>query len=48
VKEYQDAEREQIRLNRLAKKDGNFYVASQPKLVFVVRIKGYFIFTVFV
>jgi len=41
VKEYQDGEREQIRLKRLAKKEGNFYVPSQPKLVFVVRIKGY-------
>jgi len=40
VKEYKDAEREQIRLNRLAKKEGNFYVPAQPKLVFVVRIKG--------
>jgi large subunit ribosomal protein L7e len=27
-------------LNRLAKKEGNFYVSAQPKLVFVVRIKG--------
>jgi large subunit ribosomal protein L7e len=41
VKEYKDAEREQIRLNRLARKEGNFYVPAQPKLVFVVRIKGY-------
>jgi large subunit ribosomal protein L7e len=40
VKEYQDAEREHIRLNRLAKKEGNFYVPAQPKLVFVIRIKG--------
>jgi large subunit ribosomal protein L7e len=30
-------------LNRLAKKEGNFYVPSQPKLVFVIRIKGYFL-----
>jgi large subunit ribosomal protein L7e len=41
AREYKDAEREQIRLNRLAKKEGNFYVPAQPKLVFVVRIKGY-------
>ncbi|TGZ84292.1 60S ribosomal protein L7 [Ascodesmis nigricans] len=40
VKEYRDAEREQIRLAREAKKDGSFYVPAQPKLVFVVRIKG--------
>jgi len=40
VKEYRDAEREHIRLAREAKKEGNFYVPAQPKLVFVVRIKG--------
>ncbi|BFZ59721.1 60S ribosomal protein L7 [Saitoella coloradoensis] len=40
VKEYRDAEREQIRLARLAKKDGDFYVPAQSKVVFVVRIKG--------
>jgi large subunit ribosomal protein L7e len=41
VKEYQDAEREQIRLKRLARKEGNFYVEAQPKIVFVIRIRGY-------
>jgi len=41
VKEYYDAEREQIRLKRLAKKEGNYHVDAQPKLVFVIRIKGY-------
>jgi len=40
VKEYRDAEREKIRLARLSKKEGSFYVAEEPKLVFVVRIKG--------
>ncbi|ODV92777.1 hypothetical protein CANCADRAFT_1370 [Tortispora caseinolytica NRRL Y-17796] len=40
VKEYRDTEREQIRLNRLAKSKDEFYVPTQPKLVFVVRIKG--------
>lgn len=40
VKEYRDAEREKIRLNRLSKKEGSFYVEEQPKLVFVLRIKG--------
>ncbi|PYH88262.1 60S ribosomal protein L7 [Aspergillus ellipticus CBS 707.79] len=40
VKEYRDAEREKIRLARVARKDGNFYVADEPKLVFVIRIKG--------
>ena len=41
VKEYHDAEREQIRLKRLAKKEGNYHVEAEPKLVFVIRIKGY-------
>ncbi|RPA78972.1 60S ribosomal protein L7 [Ascobolus immersus RN42] len=40
VKEYRDAEREKITLARNAKKEGNFYVEDQPKLVFVIRIKG--------
>ncbi|PWW75976.1 60S ribosomal protein L7 [Tuber magnatum] len=40
VKEYREAEREKIRLTRDAKKEGSFYVPAQPKLVFVVRIKG--------
>jgi len=41
VKEYRDAEREKIRLARVARQQGNFYVPDEPKLVFVVRIKGY-------
>ena len=40
VKEYRDAEREKIRLARLAKKEGSYYIPAQPKLAFVVRIKG--------
>ncbi|KAK3171908.1 60S ribosomal protein L7 [Lepraria neglecta] len=40
VKEYRDAEREKIRLSRLSKQNGTFYVLDEPKLVFVVRIKG--------
>ncbi|KAJ5604913.1 hypothetical protein N7510_010067 [Penicillium lagena] len=40
VKEYRDAERESIRLARAARQEGNFFVADEPKLVFVVRIKG--------
>ncbi|KAF3492248.1 60S ribosomal protein L7 [Arthroderma uncinatum] len=40
VKEYRDAEREKIRLARLSKQEGSVYVPAQPKLVFVVRIKG--------
>ena len=40
VKEYRDAEREKIRLSRLSKQDGTFYIPAEEKLVFVVRIKG--------
>lgn len=40
VKEYRDAEREKVRLRRVAKKDGAYYVPAEPKLVYVMRIKG--------
>ena len=40
VKEYRDDEREKVRLARVARQEGNFYVPDEPKLVFVVRIKG--------
>jgi len=40
VKEYRDAEREKIRLARVAKQDDSFYIPAEEKLVFVIRIKG--------
>ncbi|RKF61172.1 60S ribosomal protein L7 [Erysiphe neolycopersici] len=40
VKEYRDQERKKIRLSRLAKQEGNYYIPAENKLVFVVRIKG--------
>ncbi|KAF3406890.1 hypothetical protein DPV78_000453 [Talaromyces pinophilus] len=40
VKEYRDAEREKIRLARESRRAGTFYVPEEPKLVFVIRIKG--------
>jgi len=40
VKEYRDQEREKIRLSRLSKQEGTFYIPAEDKLVFVVRIKG--------
>ncbi|KAF4624705.1 hypothetical protein G7Y89_g13470 [Cudoniella acicularis] len=40
VKEYRDQEREKIRLQRLSKQEGSFYIPAEEKLVFVVRIKG--------
>ncbi|KAG9191941.1 60S ribosomal protein [Alternaria panax] len=40
VKEYRDAERERVRMSREAKKSDSLYVPAEPKLAFVVRIKG--------
>jgi len=40
VKEYRSAERDAIRQKRQAKNAGNFYVAPEAKLAFVVRIRG--------
>lgn len=41
VKEYRDAEREKIRLHRLAKQEGAFQIEAEDKLIFLIRIKGY-------
>lgn len=40
VKEYLAKEREEIRLKRAARQAGNFYVPSQAKVYFVIRIRG--------
>ncbi|VDK47005.1 unnamed protein product [Anisakis simplex] len=40
VREYRDRERQQIHLKREAKRNGNFYVPDEPKLAFVIRIRG--------
>ncbi|KAF1832733.1 60S ribosomal protein L7 [Decorospora gaudefroyi] len=40
VKEYRNAEKERVRLSREAKKSDSLYVPAEPKLAFVVRIKG--------
>lgn len=40
IKEYRDAEREQIRLARTAKAEGSFYIPAEAKLIFIIRIKG--------
>ncbi|EJD02429.1 60S ribosomal protein L7 [Fomitiporia mediterranea MF3/22] len=40
VKEYTAREREEIRLRRTARAAGDFYVPAQPKVYFVVRIRG--------
>ncbi|XP_060729295.1 60S ribosomal protein L7 [Tachysurus vachellii] len=39
-KEYRQMYRSEIRMNRMARKAGNFYVPAEPKLAFVIRIRG--------
>ncbi|XP_036411734.1 60S ribosomal protein L7 [Colossoma macropomum] len=39
-KEYRELYRREIRLNRMARKAGNYYVPAEPKLAFVIRIRG--------
>merc|ERR1711884_392232 len=40
VKEYKNKERDEIRLKREAKKNNGYYVPAEPKLAFVMRIRG--------
>lgn len=40
VKEYRQREKDLVRLQRQAKSKGNFFIPAEPKLAFVVRIKG--------
>jgi len=40
VKEYKQQERDLIRLKRIAKNSGNFYYPGEPKVAFVIRIRG--------
>lgn len=40
VKEYRQKEQDTVRLRRQAKQAGNFYIPSQPTLLFVIRIRG--------
>ncbi|KDR81756.1 hypothetical protein GALMADRAFT_207169 [Galerina marginata CBS 339.88] len=40
VKEYLAKEKEEIRLKRTARSAGDFYVPAQPKVYFVIRIRG--------
>ena len=39
-KEYRQVYRTEIRMARMAWKAGNFYVPAEPKLAFVIRIRG--------
>merc|ERR1711963_131084 len=40
VREYKARESDLLRLRRQAKKNGNYYVEPEPKLAFVLRIRG--------
>jgi len=40
VKEYRQEEKDLIRLKRIAKNSGNFYYPGEPKVAFVIRIRG--------
>nr|NP_001296075.1 60S ribosomal protein L7-like [Plutella xylostella]BAD26695.1 Ribosomal protein L7 [Plutella xylostella] len=40
VKEYRIRERDEIRLARQARNNGNYYVPGEAKLAFVIRIRG--------
>jgi 60S ribosomal protein uL30 len=40
VKEYRQEERDLVRLKRIAKNSGNFYYPGEPKVAFVIRIRG--------
>uniref|UniRef100_U3ID73 Large ribosomal subunit protein uL30 n=2 Tax=Anas TaxID=8835 RepID=U3ID73_ANAPP len=39
-KEYRHMYRQEIRMARMARKAGNYYVPAEPKLAFVIRIRG--------
>lgn len=40
IKEYRSKERDEIRMKRMAKANGNFFVEGESTLAFVIRIKG--------
>ena len=41
MKEYLAKEKEEDRLKRAARAAGDFYVPAEPKVYFVIRIRGY-------
>jgi len=40
VKEYRKKEKDLVRLKRIAKNSGNFYYPGEPKVAFVIRLRG--------
>ena len=41
VREYRKKEQDELRLARETKKAGNYYIKPEPRLAFVIRIRGY-------
>ena len=41
MREYRAREKDLLRLKRQARKTGNYYVEAEPRLAFVLRIRGY-------
>lgn len=41
AKEYRVAQKNDIRMKRIARNTGSFYLSPEPKLAFVIRIRGY-------
>ena len=39
-KQYAAAEKEEVRIRREAKANGNYYVPAEPRLAFVIRLRG--------
>jgi large subunit ribosomal protein L7e len=40
VKEYRDQEKSEIRIKRQAKASGSLYMPAEPKVLFVIRVRG--------
>jgi hypothetical protein len=47
LREYKKADRELIAKRRVAKQTNTFYVEAEPKVVFVIRIRGTLFLTFF-
>lgn len=43
MQKFRQQEKQTIQLKRQARNHGNFYVEAEPKVAFVVRIRGYFV-----
>ena len=46
MKEYLEKEKDEVRMRRAARTAGDFYVPAEPKVYFVIRIRGSVVFFV--